>query len=79
MNVDAERIAEEVIGHIDTMYPKMWEGVSKNARRSLRGCIINEVRNELLRAVHEHSRDAADPSVAQAAAGSLAPMAPVED
>jgi hypothetical protein len=45
----AAEVAERVIGHIDTMYPEMWRGVTKNARRSLRGCVINEVNAELKR------------------------------
>lgn len=46
---DAHRVAEEIIGHIDTMYPAMWTGVTKNARRSLRGCIVNEINAEFKR------------------------------
>lgn len=46
---EIERAAKEIIGHIDTMYPAMWSGVTKNARRSLRGCVINTVRATLLR------------------------------
>lgn len=45
----AERVAEEAIGHIDTMYPKMWENVPRSARVSLRGSIINTVVSELER------------------------------
>ena len=37
------RVARHVLQHIDAMYPQLWEGVTKNARRSLRGCIIREV------------------------------------
>jgi len=39
----AKLIAREVIGHIDLMYPEMWLGVTKNARTSLIGMIINQV------------------------------------
>jgi hypothetical protein len=43
IKTEAERMASEVIGHIDQMYPGMWQGVPKTARKSLRGCIINQV------------------------------------
>jgi hypothetical protein len=43
IKAEAERIAFEVIEYIDRMYPGMWAGVPKSARRSLRGCIINQV------------------------------------
>ena len=36
-----EEIAERVIGHIDTMYPAMWQNVPKTARTSIRNTIIN--------------------------------------
>lgn len=34
-------IADAVLRHIDTMYPKMWEGVPKTARLSIRNTVIN--------------------------------------
>lgn len=37
----AAEAAAHAIRHIDTMYPEMWAGVTKNARHSLRGCLIN--------------------------------------
>jgi len=40
----AERIRNEVIGHIDLMYPGMWEGVPKTARISLRNLIEQQVK-----------------------------------
>ena len=39
--LDPDEIAESIIGHIDTMYPKMWEGVPKTARMSLRNTVLN--------------------------------------
>lgn len=48
---NVRRIVEDVIGHIDTMYPGMWKGVPKTARTSLRGCIHNSVSAELKRTV----------------------------
>lgn len=35
----AEAVANEVIYHIDQMYPKMWEGVPKTARVSVRNVV----------------------------------------
>jgi hypothetical protein len=43
----AMAISQSAIGHIDLMYPKMWEGVASAARRSLGNRIYNEVLNEL--------------------------------
>lgn len=40
----AQRISQEVIGHIDLMYPLMWKNVPKTARVSVRNTIINEIR-----------------------------------
>lgn len=40
----AEEVATNVIHHIDTMYPNMWEGVPKTARVSIRNTIIREVK-----------------------------------
>jgi hypothetical protein len=37
-------LAETVLHHIDTMYPRMWAGVSKSARMSLRNTIKIEVK-----------------------------------
>lgn len=45
MKVDAEMVAAEVLHHIDTMYPKMWEGVPRTARTSVRNCLIREIGN----------------------------------
>lgn len=39
----AREIAENVVGHIDTMYPDMWKNVAKSARVSVRGTVINSV------------------------------------
>jgi hypothetical protein len=33
-----------VVGHIDTAYPNMWQGVPKLARTSIRNHIINQLR-----------------------------------
>lgn len=46
---DAEIVAATVLHHIDKFYPAMWNGVPKNARRSLRGTIINEINAEMKR------------------------------
>jgi len=39
----AEAIATDVIHHIDTMYPAIWQGVPQMARRSVRNTVINGV------------------------------------
>jgi len=36
---NADFVASEVLHHIDTMYPNMWEGVAKTARTSIRNTI----------------------------------------
>jgi hypothetical protein len=41
--LDAQAIAFEVLGHIDTMYPAMWNGVPKTARVSLRNTIVRAI------------------------------------
>jgi hypothetical protein len=38
----AERIATEVLYHIDEMYPNMWEGVPNAARLSVRNTILRQ-------------------------------------
>lgn len=43
----AMAISQSAIGHVDQMYPKMWEGVASTARRSLGNHIYNEVLKEL--------------------------------
>lgn len=40
---EAYRVAEEVIHHLDTMYPNMWDSVPKTARRSVKSFIINRM------------------------------------
>ena len=37
-------VADEVLHHIDIMYPGMWKGVPKSARKSLRNTIEKEVK-----------------------------------
>lgn len=39
----ARDVAVHVIQHIDDMYPKMWDGVTKTARVSVRNTIYNRV------------------------------------
>lgn len=39
----ARDVAAHVIQHIDDMYPKMWDGVPKTARVSVRNTIYNRV------------------------------------
>ena len=39
----ANKAAAEVINHIDTMYPAMWEGVPKSARTSVRNVVYHQV------------------------------------
>lgn len=39
----SEGIKNEIIHHIDRMYPKMWEGVPKSARTSLSNTLISAV------------------------------------
>lgn len=46
-------VANEALHHIDTMYPKMWEGVSQSARISIRNTIISKVKVELMREVDD--------------------------
>lgn len=46
----AERVAGSALFHIDQMYPAMWTGVAKTARRSLRNTIIAEVEGALIEA-----------------------------
>ena len=51
-------IAVEVLHHIDTMYPKMWDGVAKGARTSIRNTIIRSAAraNEDLIVLYEDGR-----------------------
>lgn len=39
--------ATQILHHVDTMYPKMWNGVAKTARTSIRNVIKSQIR-ELL-------------------------------
>ena len=39
--------ADEVLHHIDTMYPAMWKGVAKTARTSIRNTIKSQMRQLL--------------------------------
>jgi hypothetical protein len=43
VKAEVDRVASEMIGHIDTRYPGMWAGAPKTARRSLRGGMINQI------------------------------------
>lgn len=43
---DAERIAFEILYHIDTMYPQMWGAVPASARVSIKNTIIRQIKNE---------------------------------
>src|SRR6266478_6213954 len=38
----AEGMAIEVLDHIDSMYPGMWNGMPKSCRQSIRNKIINQ-------------------------------------
>lgn len=49
---DARAVANHVIQHIDDMYPKMWEGVPKTARVSVRNTIYNRVASLLASQPH---------------------------
>lgn len=46
----ANGVAGSVLYHIDTMYPRMWSGVAKAARTSLRNTIVAEVGVALIKA-----------------------------
>lgn len=43
VKAEVDRVASDIIGHINTLYPGMWAGAPKTARRSLRGCMINQI------------------------------------
>jgi hypothetical protein len=43
VKAEVDRVASDIIGHIDTMYSGMWAGAPKTARRSLRGGMINQI------------------------------------
>lgn len=43
----ARDVAGEVLAHIDTMYPALWQGVPKTARTSVRHCIVTRVQRVL--------------------------------
>lgn len=38
----AKVVAEELISHIDQMYPAMWQGVPKTARTSVKNTVYNQ-------------------------------------
>jgi len=39
----SEIIRNEIISHIDVMYPDMWKGVPKTARSSLKNLIVQQI------------------------------------
>ena len=41
-------VANEVLHHIDIMYPKMWKAVARTARTSIRNTIKSKVREYML-------------------------------
>jgi hypothetical protein len=45
----AKALADEVIGHIDAMYPAMWQNVPKTARISVRNTVYNRAVEMLAR------------------------------
>lgn len=50
----AEDVATEVIAYIDLMYPDMWNGVAKTARKSLRNVVRREVERALRNKANNH-------------------------
>jgi hypothetical protein len=46
---DARSVADDLIYHIDQMYPAMWNGASKSARTSVRNNVFNSVLSLLMR------------------------------
>ena len=40
---DASDVAQQVIHHIDTMYPAMWKGAPQTARTSIRNTVYSRV------------------------------------
>ena len=46
----ANGVAGSVLYHIDQMYPGMWQGVAKAARKSLRNTVVSEVERALMKA-----------------------------
>jgi len=51
MNIDTELVAIRVLHHIDTMYPKLWETVPKNARYSVRNTLQRELEQAIKAAI----------------------------
>jgi ribosomal protein L37E len=45
----AYHVASNVLNHIDSMYPRMWEGATQSCRTSVRNCIVNQVVSVLSR------------------------------
>lgn len=43
----AKQVVRDIIDHIDTMYPQMWEGTPRTARTSLRNIIYLAVTQAL--------------------------------
>lgn len=44
---DPAIVAENVLSHIDTMYPAMWRAVGSSARLSIKNTIIREIESEM--------------------------------
>jgi hypothetical protein len=56
VKAEVDRVASQIIGHIDTMSPSMWGGAPKTARRSLQGGMINQImfKRQDLAGAHGH-------------------------
>lgn len=47
VNMMADNICGNVIGHIKTMYPDAWKSMQPSARVSMKGCLKNSLRFHL--------------------------------